>query len=225
MFGLFTIVFFAALAGLVKPFLGLTRKQYGWSAAAAFIMMMVTVPEQPSTTQTGATNISAKSAAQMERDNAAEITALKKQAAAVPATDVNENWLIYTRLTELAPTNREFSSKKALYQAKMRSQERWSSHPEEALDIKDFHWSKGGFDSIMIIDRMTVTNAAPFAVKDFVVKCTHQGPSGTDMDSNTRRVYDVVPANGSKIVREINMGFMHSQAVTSYCSITGADRA
>lgn len=69
---------------------------------------------------------------------------------------------------------------------------------------------------------MTVVNAASFAIKDFELTCTHQGTSGTEIDRNVRTVYEVVPANASKRIREINMGVIVSQASNSYCEITDA---
>ena len=225
MFGAFVIVFLVALFGILKPFYGLKRKHYAWTAGAAFIMMLVTVPEPEGGSQPATAANPPKDYVQTEKDNAAPIAALKKEVAKVPATDIDKNLRIYTRLVELAPGNNDFIEKKNEYDAKALKRERWAEEPEEALEIADWHWSSGGFGSIMIIDRMKITNAAPFAIKDFVVKCTHQGPSGTDMDSNSRRVYDVVPANGSKTVREVNMGFINSQATTSRCEITDADLA
>lgn len=158
----------------------------------------------------------------VEEANAAEIARLRQEVASVPSSDANENLRIYKRLVELAPANAEFATKRDEYQARVDARARYADNPEEALEITNFDWSKGGFGSIMIVDRLTLRNDAPFPIKDFVLTCVHQGPSGTDMDSNSRRVYEIVPAQGTKTVREINMGFIHSQATTSECEITGA---
>ena len=77
----------------------------------------------------------------------------------------------------------------------------------------------------MIIDRLTVINDAPFPIKDFILHCVHQAHSGTDIDDNTRTIYEIVPANGKKTIRNINMGFIASQVATSNCEITGAKLA
>jgi len=83
----------------------------------------------------------------------------------------------------------------------------------------DYNWQKGGFGSVMMIDA-TVTNPSATAFKDFTIKCTHAGPSGTEIDSNTRTIYDIVPSKSKKRFRQINMGFIHSQAARSSCEIT-----
>lgn len=226
MFGLFFIALLVCIVGLIRPFANLKRKHYGWGAAGAFVMMLFSVPP----TETGSAAASSKPSApvsfadaqQLEKKNAAEIAKLKQEVASVPASDADENLRIYTRLVELAPTNTDLIGKKSEYEAKVAARARYADNPEEALTIADLDWSKGGFGSIMMIDRLIVRNDAPFPIKDFVVKCVHQGPSGTDMDSNKREVYEIVPAGKTKTVREINMGFIHSQATTSRCEISGA---
>lgn len=82
----------------------------------------------------------------------------------------------------------------------------------------DYKWTKGGFDNIMLVD-FTFSNPTPYSAKDITVTCTHYAPSGTEIDSNTRTIYEVVPANGKKKVIKFNMGFIHSQASSSRCSI------
>lgn len=225
MFGLFFIAFLICIVGLIRPFANLQRKHFGWSALGAFVLMALTAPppeESTATAERPEASLSPAEAKELEKNNASEIAKLEQEVASVPSSDADENLRIYTRLVELVPANARFIDKKAEYQARVDARARYADDPEEALEITEFHWSKGGFGSIMVIERLTVRNDAPFAIKDFVVKCIHQGPSGTDMDSNTRKVYDLVPAGESKTVREINMGFIHSQATTSRCEISDA---
>jgi hypothetical protein len=80
----------------------------------------------------------------------------------------------------------------------------------------DFTW--GARNSIMIAN-FTITNSSTVTVKDIEIRCTHSGPSGTEIDSNTRTIYEIIPAKGKKRVREFNMGFIHSQAASSGCAI------
>jgi hypothetical protein len=82
----------------------------------------------------------------------------------------------------------------------------------------DFSWSKGGFESVMMVN-FVFTNASSHPVKDIEVRCDHYAPSGTVIDHNTRTVYEVVPAHGKKRVRDFNMGFIHSQVSSSSCAI------
>lgn len=83
----------------------------------------------------------------------------------------------------------------------------------------DFHWSKGGFDNIMMAD-FTINNPTDHSFKDFEIRCDHFAKSGTHIDSNTRIIYEVVKAHSKKSIRNFNMGFMHSQASSSSCKIS-----
>ena len=83
----------------------------------------------------------------------------------------------------------------------------------------DFKWGKGGFGSIMKAD-FTINNPTNYRVKDLELECTHSAPSGTVIDSNTRTIYEVVDPKSKKVIKNFNMGFIHSQASSSSCRIT-----
>ncbi len=95
------------------------------------------------------------------------------------------------------------------------------SPKEQALNNLDFNfdWSKGGFDSIMMID-MTIKNNGTSDIKDFTVECQHTSNSGTKIDSNKRQVYEIIKAGETRTFKEFNMGFIHSQATSSSCGVT-----
>ena len=88
-----------------------------------------------------------------------------------------------------------------------------------SLTSLDFNWRKEGFGNIMEAD-FTVKNGSNWDIKDFEITCHHFSNSGTEIDRNTRIVYDIVKANSTKKFKNFNMGFIHSQAVKSSCSIT-----
>jgi hypothetical protein len=81
-----------------------------------------------------------------------------------------------------------------------------------------YKWYKGGLDNIMLVD-FEFVNPTPYAAKDISVTCTHYGPSGTEIDSNTRTIYEVVPPKGKKKINDFNMGFIHAQASSTVCKI------
>lgn len=86
----------------------------------------------------------------------------------------------------------------------------------------DYKWSKGGFDAVMIVD-FVFTNPTPRPAKDITVTCTHYAASGTEIDSNTRTVYETIPAKGKKTVKRFSMGFIHSQATSTICKIDNVE--
>jgi hypothetical protein len=83
----------------------------------------------------------------------------------------------------------------------------------------DYRWRKGGFGSVMEAD-FTLKNNSDHDIKDFEITCEHFAKSGTLIDSNKRTVYDVVKAHATRKFSNFNMGFIHSQADTSSCSVT-----
>jgi hypothetical protein len=96
------------------------------------------------------------------------------------------------------------------------------SPKQEALrqvEIVKWSWSKGGFDNIMMAT-FRVKNGYSRPVKDLEFTCVHSAPSGTVIDQNVRTVYEVIGAGKTRKLPETNMGFMHSQAASSTCTIT-----
>jgi hypothetical protein len=87
-------------------------------------------------------------------------------------------------------------------------------------DVKlDFKWHTEGFGSVMIAN-FTIKNPTQYRFKDFEIKCTHSAPSGTVIDSNTRTIYQTVEPTSTKVVKDMSMGFINSQAARSGCQIT-----
>lgn len=83
----------------------------------------------------------------------------------------------------------------------------------------DLSWTKKGLGSVMEAD-FTISNNSEYAVKDVEITCTHYAKSGTKIDGNSRTIYDSFPAKNKKTIKKFNMGFIHSQATQSSCSIT-----
>ncbi|MBB4363032.1 hypothetical protein GGD65_004065 [Bradyrhizobium sp. CIR18] len=66
-----------------------------------------------------------------------------------------------------------------------------------------------------------IRNNSTADVKDVVVTCKHSGNSGTYIDSNTHIIYEVVPHSSYHAVIDLNMGFIHSAATQSACTVQG----
>jgi hypothetical protein len=93
-----------------------------------------------------------------------------------------------------------------------------AAEAREKVEMSDFRWKKGGFDSVMLAT-FTFDNKNEFSVKDIEVRCEHSAKSGTTIDSNSRTIYEAVPAHSKKTIRDFGMGFIHSQAASSSCRI------
>jgi hypothetical protein len=71
----------------------------------------------------------------------------------------------------------------------------------------------------MTVD-LTIVNNTDVPVKDFEITCVHSGPSGTEIDSNRRTIYQIIKPNSKKQFYGFHMGMIHSQAATSSCELT-----
>ena len=80
-----------------------------------------------------------------------------------------------------------------------------------------YTWST---DGMIMTGNFKIENPTDHDFKDFEITCNHFAPSGTKIDSNTRTIYEVIKAHGKKTMNDFNMGFIHSQAKSSSCSIT-----
>jgi hypothetical protein len=86
-------------------------------------------------------------------------------------------------------------------------------------ELVSWQWGKGGFDSVMLLKNVRIKNGRPDDIKDLIISCTVSGASGTDLQSLRTVLYDIVPAGRTKTFREINMGFVHSQAAGASCDV------
>lgn len=232
---IFVVAFLVLLFGVFKPYKGFKRWQFGLAAFVSFMLIGVFAPgsqdareKQLLSSQNGAEAESALSAAEMEaieKKNGSRIAKLRSEVSKLPASDVVGNLRLYKQLAALAPGNAAFAKKVGEYETRLAARDRYADNPEEALSIVDWNWNTGGFGSIMEISKLTVRNDAPFAIKDFKLHCIHSGNSGTEINKNTRVQFELIPANSERTFRNINMGFISSQAASSSCEITHAVKA
>jgi hypothetical protein len=85
--------------------------------------------------------------------------------------------------------------------------------------IRKYPQNTSGFGSIMMAN-FTIKNPTQYSFKDVEIECTHTAPSGTKIDSNTRTIYEVVAPKSTKVIRNMNMGFIRDQVSSSSCGIT-----
>lgn len=100
-----------------------------------------------------------------------------------------------------------------------------SSIPDIKQQIKGqvtfdkWDWYTTASGSIMMLNA-TLANHSNQDIKDVEITCNNFSNSGTKIDSNTRTVYEIVKAGKSKRIHEFNMGFIHSQAAKTDCSVS-----
>lgn len=92
------------------------------------------------------------------------------------------------------------------------------------VEVKQFTWNTGGFNTVMVISKISIENKNKEAVKDFELECTHTGPSGTVIDRNKLTVFQILPAGKTSSFKDLNMGFIRAQAAKSFCKVASVKR-
>lgn len=88
---------------------------------------------------------------------------------------------------------------------------------KESLSLK-FTWTKEGFGNIMSAD-FIINNASNLDIKDITISCGHYGNSKTLIDTSTSTIFEIFNKQSTKEIKDFNMGFIHSQVVSSECDI------
>lgn len=156
-----------------------------------------------------------------------EIKALKAKLAKLEPDAIAHALELTTRLAELEG-GKVYATKIAVLRqrldeqrARMQQLVEQRSNPHRFVKMADYEWRIDGFGTVMIAD-FKIKNGLPWAVKDITVTCHHSGESGTQLDSNTRTIYQRIEASKTKWIKNFNMGFINHQAARSGCYITSA---
>jgi hypothetical protein len=126
-----------------------------------------------------------------------------------------------TELPSVSPTERKagnerFSTGMAGYGSRIETP---PLNPLDMVSIKKWNWRLDGFGTVMIAS-FTIQNDNAFDVKDVTIECELNAKSGTELGKSRQTVYEIIPANGSKRLADVNMSFVHSQASKASCRIT-----
>ncbi len=158
----------------------------------------------------------------LERTNKAKIASHIADEKRLRERDYEGRLGLWKEITAMAPANAEYARKRHELETKLSELKDAIQHPEEAgASVEKVVARKAGFGNVLMID-VTLRNDSLSNLKDFQITCRSKGNSGTVMDSNTRVLYEVVDARTSRTFSKVNMGFLHSQAASTDCSV---DRA
>lgn len=78
------------------------------------------------------------------------------------------------------------------------------------LVVKNSKWHKDGFESVCMLDSMTVKNNSSSNCKDMICSADFYGKSGSRIGRVGFIIYDSIPAGKTKTFRDINVGLMPS---------------
>ena len=92
---------------------------------------------------------------------------------------------------------------------------------QQSLEIVEWKWNKVAGGSVMEAS-FKIRNKGKIAFKDIEIECVHSAASGTQIDSNTRTIFEIVKPGETREIKDFNMGFIHSQATSSGARIRNA---
>ncbi len=91
------------------------------------------------------------------------------------------------------------------------------------VGLTNFSWRKGGFGSVMIAN-FTIENGLDRDIADVRVECRVTGRSGTTIGTPWLMVYEVVKTGKSRNIKDMSVGFVHSQSTNASCSVADFKR-
>jgi len=94
-----------------------------------------------------------------------------------------------------------------------------SSSPEKYVVIVRQNWSRGGFGAVAE-HTVLVRNDCPIPLKDIEFTATYYAPSGSRIDSTTRKVYQRMAPKSSQWMKF--SGFVHEQANKASVEVSDA---
>ncbi len=89
---------------------------------------------------------------------------------------------------------------------------------QRSLVLTDWTWKKDAFGTVAMAD-FTLGNESMWDVQDIKLRVVFRGKSGSMISSDYPVIYDVLQADQTRLFKEINCGFVASQAISASVSI------
>jgi hypothetical protein len=92
----------------------------------------------------------------------------------------------------------------------------------DPLILKKIDVTKTGLGGTVAVGTFTIENSGDDDVKDIRIACSYSGESGTIIDMSNSIIFEKFKAHSTRIIRELNLGFVHPQATKTSCHIAGS---
>lgn len=89
--------------------------------------------------------------------------------------------------------------------------EQQANNPSKYLKIINTSWEKGGFGTVGI-HNFSIQNTADISFKDVIVRIDYYSETGTFLGRSVRTVYKQIPSKRSIEIKELNAGFIPTDA-------------
>ncbi len=147
----------------------------------------------------------------------------------IPMSEYEKNKTLYEKLVHYNPNVTKYEHKLKFYSEKLQEQKskkrkeiedykKAQETPEEFVKIIKQSWRTDGFGTIAVVN-LTVKNMAPFDVKDIIFLCNFYGNSGTRLNSIEKQVFEIIQWDETRTFKNIELGFINSQATRGGCRV------
>jgi hypothetical protein len=103
--------------------------------------------------------------------------------------------------------------------------EKKRSNLEAARHVQVEKWAFAKEPTTMMRADFTLRNFNDFDIADVVVRCTHSSGTGVVLASDTKSITVVIPANSSRSVFDVRLGYLPPQVVQTICTVESASVA
>lgn len=155
------------------------------------------------------------------KDQDANLARLLAAAKNLDERDYEGQLAFWDDILPLAPENREYARKRQEVAEKLATLEHLKEHPELGMAVEKVRPRRGGFGTVMLVD-FTLRNDSLSDLKDFHITCVGKGRSGSNVDRNSIILYEYVSARRTRTIRDVNMGLINPQVVSTSCTVDDA---
>ena len=96
--------------------------------------------------------------------------------------------------------------------------------PRSALNVIKIDWRRDGFGLAAVVD-VALKNNNGYTVRVDQIACRFRDNASGKIEEHSQGVYDVVPAHGEKIVKNVGLGFVDAELRGVGCSVTKAQKS
>jgi hypothetical protein len=95
-----------------------------------------------------------------------------------------------------------------------------AADPRTAMNVVKVDWRRDGFGYTAVAD-VSVRNNNSYSVRVDRINCRFLKPDGA-MEDHSQGVYDIVQPRTERLIRNVSLGFVNSEARGIDCSVSGA---
>ncbi len=95
-----------------------------------------------------------------------------------------------------------------------------TTDPRTAMNVVKVDWRRDGFGYTAVAD-VSVRNNNSYSVRVDRISCRFMKPDGA-MEDHSQGVYDIVQPRTERLIRNVSLGFVNSEARGVDCSVSGA---